>query len=458
MNVLASVFLIFLLACSSRDFTGLNSKSSSQSANSSATEHSAIKNNELENAQAKNITDAETEVPGDRVYKENSETESDFGGITIGNGQNDKDEIEDASEPILVIGSYLTCNIITSSEVVCTADNGMQNVDYQNIKLLDENLNEIPLEELDFVVAGNELKITLNNPAKKITSIDPCGSLGGGSWVHVPGNSKYGTSDFCVMKFEAKCSQADGQDCTLDESPISKPESTAWRNISQNQAMQACQSLGTGYQLVSNQQWMTMATNIAGQGQNWTGGAVGSGSLLSGHSDSSPPNPCPAHTDDSLNVVEGDCTNLSSANDDLVEQRTHTVSGPFGQNVIWDLSGNAWEWTSFSTSGAKPALVGGDPNGWNEFTLLNAGSSTSPYLLPSQLGQDAPTWWNDSWGSSQAIGQYYPGPDFVGGSLMRGGYWLDDGVNVTGLFTASMETNPDFSFWTLGFRCTYTNP
>ena len=40
--------------------------------------------------------------------------------------------------------------------------------------------------------------------ASKSTANTFCSDLADGEWVKVPGDPNYGTSDFCVMKYEAK--------------------------------------------------------------------------------------------------------------------------------------------------------------------------------------------------------------------------------------------------------------
>lgn len=50
--------------------------------------------------------------------------------------------------------------------------------------------------------------VNANNYYSAVTTLTkdaiPCTGLAGGTWVEVPGDSEYGTSDFCIMKYEAK--------------------------------------------------------------------------------------------------------------------------------------------------------------------------------------------------------------------------------------------------------------
>ena len=195
-----------------------------------------------------------------------------------------------------------------------------------------------------------------------------CASIGTpGSWVRVPGNPAYETQDFCVMKYEAKCSLADGQSCSssvVEEIPSSSADNTPWVSLNQQEAEAKCNSIGQGYHLLTNEEWMTIGDNITNTGSNWTNGIVGDAQLKRGHSDNSPGQACAASSDDTLNVVEFDCTALQAANDDFVEQRTHTLSNGAS---IWDLSGNVWEWTSHFNNEEKPGPLG---LAWNEFSSL----------------------------------------------------------------------------------------
>ena len=107
------------------------------------------------------------------------------------------------------------------------------------------------------------------------TAIGPpdCSSISvGGTWVLVPGDADYGTNDFCVMKYEAKNKDSAGV-------PHSEVSGTPWVYISMLNAITECASLGAGFHLLTNDEWMTIATNIAAQGANWDGGHVGTNSL-----------------------------------------------------------------------------------------------------------------------------------------------------------------------------------
>ena len=101
----------------------------------------------------------------------------------------------------------------------------------------------------------------------------------------MPGNSDVGQdSDFCVMKYEAK---KDG-----GVMPRSVAAGFPWVKISPGSAIFACAQLGSGYELITNEMWQTIARNIEtaqsapGVYLNWSNASVsGDNALNRGHSD-----------------------------------------------------------------------------------------------------------------------------------------------------------------------------
>ena len=279
--------------------------------------------------------------------------------------------------------------------------------------------------------------------ATATNSATSCAGLAGGTWVLVPGDATYGTSDFCVMKYEAK---------DVSSVATSQAALSPWVNISQTAAISACQALGSGYSLISNADWLTLGANIANVASNWSTGSVGTGAINRGHSDNNPGGACAASTDDSLGWVQTDCTAKNSSGDVFNQKRTHTLSNG---SVVWDLSGNVFDWTSYviPNVSAKPygSADGSPVNGSREFTTVNSGltSMTREELTPTNAQK---AFWNDTWASSTyGTGQYYSGTNGSGGALPRGFGW-DDGA-AAGLFAASLADAPSYSFPYIGFRC-----
>jgi hypothetical protein len=270
-----------------------------------------------------------------------------------------------------------------------------------------------------------------------------CSGLAGGTYILIAGDATYGTNDFCVQKYEAK--NASG-------TPTSQVLLSPWVSITQNEAISECQSLGPHYKLISNDEWLTIASNIANVGSNWNAGVgpVGTGDMNRGHSDNSPASSCAASSDDTYAYVQTNCTPLNTGT--WNQKRTHTLASG---DVIWDFAGNVWDWTSYviPNISAKP-YVSADTSpqaAWRELSAVNAGLSSMP-LEKLRPTHDDKSFWNDAWNSSQNIGQYYAGINGSGGVLVRGAGW-----NLTtnaGVLSATLHNDASSSSRTdLGFRC-----
>ncbi|OQB08765.1 MAG: hypothetical protein BWY21_01111 [Parcubacteria group bacterium ADurb.Bin216] len=154
---------------------------------------------------------------------------------------------------------------------------------------------------------------------------------------------------FYVMKYEAKIQGNNNGNQTYNSSfvPESRATGTPWINISQAQAITECQSLGTGYHLISSAEWTNLARHIMTVPSNWSEGVVGSGYLSRGYAS---------------NTLSGDTfTNsavASSTGDNYLYNTGADTVGPAGDHKyrrthilansqqIWDLGGNLWEWNS----------------------------------------------------------------------------------------------------------------
>jgi len=174
-------------------------------------------------------------------------------------------------------------------------------------------------------------------------------------FVPVPGNYLYGTvgkkGGFCVAQFEMKVDQ--NRDGLGDSNTSCKSWAETWQNnrnvgcsytvsprkivssatgypltdINQTDSILACKSIGAN--LITNEEWMTIARNIERVPSNWSGGVVGQGSLKRGN------------TGDNVSRVAyngADPENGTGRN----ELAKLTLSNG---SEIWDLSGNVLEWT-----------------------------------------------------------------------------------------------------------------
>src|SRR5690606_26249194 len=200
-------------------------------------------------------------------------------------------------------------------------------------------------------------------------------------FIPVPGNAKYSTSDFCVMKYEAK---------DVGGIAVSQPEGAPWQ-ATRTDAKAAAQAACDGCRLMSDAEWLTVAHNALNVGSNWSGGNVGSGYVFSGHASGSP---LSASADDA-NGYFGTGASAPSR-----QRRTLTLSNG---EVIWDMAGNYPEivdteineelLTAFESAVSS---AGGQFVEWNTVELPG---SINPNLLP---GYGTPL--AAGWTSAQGIG------------------------------------------------------
>jgi formylglycine-generating enzyme required for sulfatase activity len=245
-------------------------------------------------------------------------------------------------------------------------------------------------------------------------------------YILVPRNTTYTSVDFCVMKYEAK---NDGYGTA-----VSQAAGAPWVSIDRPTARGHCQALGAGFDMISNDQWQTIARNIAGTSSNWDSGVVASGQINRGHSDLVPANTLAAVTDDNdpCNGTGQTCSSSTWAS----QRRTHAL---LSGNKIWDFAGNVWEWVtndsnvSNGADGSIATMNGADIRqtryGADSATLC-ASPSTSPYCGIG-LG-----WFN-----------------YVAGAILRGG---DLGYDQSaGVFTSDLSQAPTHSDLIIGFRCVF---
>ena len=84
-------------------------------------------------------------------------------------------------------------------------------------------------------------------------------------FIWVPGSAKYGTlPGFCVMKYNANVSN----DMQIPRIANDANDGEIWVNISQGEAQIACQGIGDGYHLISENEWLTIAENIIRVAEN----------------------------------------------------------------------------------------------------------------------------------------------------------------------------------------------
>lgn len=254
------------------------------------------------------------------------------------------------------------------------------------------------------------------------------------------------------MKYEAKCALTASPTvglstatntynntttaCTAANSRGVVSTSSGWPITTIDQATSttyATNTIGcTGCTLISEAQWLTIAQNVLSNPVNWSGNAVGSGFIYSGHNDNSPNNALTA-SDDS-NGYFG--TNNTSGN----QKRTLTLTNG---ETIWDLAGNVWEWTSGQKTGGQPSPAG---FAWREWTAVSGGT-ISPNPFPATTGLSGASTWNSTNGIGQILSD---SADNTLRGFVRGGTWNNG--SGTGVLTLNLGNTPTNSGSALGFR------
>lgn len=251
-------------------------------------------------------------------------------------------------------------------------------------------------------------------------------------FIVVPGSATYGTSDFCVMKYEAKRVGA-------TTTPISTADGLPWIAISEiNAAAYSANVSGcSGCHLITESEWMTIAQNVLSVSTNWSSGVVGSGYIYSGHNDNNPASALAAGTDDNSGYFG---TGQTTGN----QRRTLTLSNG---EVIWDLAGNVCEWTSNTQSGGQPSVTGDNYN-WHEWTAINNLGTLLPNPSPLATGlTNAGTWTS----ASNGIGMIYSSnTDNTLRGTLRGGARVNG--SQAGVLNLDYERTPDAGFAYSGFR------
>jgi hypothetical protein len=205
------------------------------------------------------------------------------------------------------------------------------------------------------------------------------------SWV--PGSAKYGTMPgFCVMQREARTSASAGALTAGTDAGLPPAGSIDWY-----EAKQACQNIGSGYHLVTEPEWLTLAENLA---------------------------------------------NASSSNLGTSSEKTLSNRQP-----VYDLASSLSEWVDkyVSSDAEKPKPLS---ENWAEYSSISDYNQLDNSRLP-----------NDTWNSSDGVGRILTNAS--GGGLrafVRGGS-EGDGI-AAGLWSLRLDITPTNKEITIGFRCT----
>lgn len=275
-------------------------------------------------------------------------------------------------------------------------------------------------------------------PIRVFNSSNLCEDLSGGEWVAIPGNADYGTSDFCIMKYEAK---------RVEGAAVSQAELAPWTGPSDGDsgpsmtltdAQTACLAIGggdpaNGYKLVTNDHWMSVGAVLLTVADNWSENSVGDGAIHVGHTEGGTTG-CQAGP----NYVRVK-TNCSTDLDDAIGQKRSMLLS--NGDEIWDFAGNVWEWIDVSYSeGAKPGPEGSD---WSEFNTTSFTLSQLIDFIPQKAI-------DEEWDSDQGLGMFIRNSS-AGGMIRGGGF--DPLMGAGGMFNAHLQFETSSSTSTIGFRC-----
>lgn len=290
-----------------------------------------------------------------------------------------------------------------------------------------------------------------NGISQELTRVCPYG------FIVVPGSTTYSTSDFCVMKYEAKILGNDNglqQNYNTSQVAESRASGVPWVNISQNNAIVASQTACDGCHLITEAEWMTIAQNVLNNPINWSSGTVGDGFIYSGHNDSVRADgivplslegyavPIPASNNDSDGYFGTGNSAISGPN----QKRTLTLSNG---EVIWDLAGNAGEYSNASLGYSPELQPGIDAEGytwrqWNNALLqmndLPVNSQPVSTGVVGITGLD----------SNNGIGRLYSSSSGWWRAYVRGGKIRDS--DSAGVLSLSFEIETGTRFSEVGFR------
>jgi formylglycine-generating enzyme required for sulfatase activity len=277
--------------------------------------------------------------------------------------------------------------------------------------------------------------LQMNFPANLSASDCPDG------YVPVPGNTLYGTSSFCVMKYEAKVDVDDGdtgletpscdtgnEDYSAITSTVkSTAEDTPLVNVNLCAAKQLCEN--SQAHLITNEEWMTIARNIERQPENWTGGQVGSGVIKRG------------------NVAEYEscegCYNPSLEIDFGTDRNELAKLVLSNGSKIWDFSGNVEEWNDTIIQRQYQPQPSGSKD-WFEGEITDYGIKGRKAYTPLNLD------YNIDHGIGYMYSSYISG-DSLERAVLRGGGWYH-GSNA-GPFAVYLSNTPGYRDSDFGFRC-----
>jgi len=385
------------------------------------------------------------------------------------------------SRPNDNFSATMTCALmIAPGETIHIAAQGANSGVGTVINCTGKTSTEVPNIQFTYSTSGSSItNIILKGDKPLITS---CGTKTCDvNWVKVPGNSSLLVNDFCLMKYEAKCSVTTGS-CPSTDLPNSTYANRPWIAINQTSASERCSALGSGYHLLRDREWIAVAANVISIPANRFTANNGSSDqqqcLFGGHMECSGGS-CAAAFNASSDDSAGWWNGTSNASISLTATCPFYTANPSGRGfetrrtmmlstgeVIWDLSGNVQEWTEGTVFENK---TGEGTNGYDDsFGITGGQMPFTPDVNTSEWYEfTAITNFNffnytniSSWNSAKGIGQVYLNPGYSSDgttynwttrAILRGGHW-SHGASA-GTLTLSLSRTPAYHSSNVGFRC-----
>lgn len=262
-------------------------------------------------------------------------------------------------------------------------------------------------------------------------------------YAFVYGKHVLGTTDFCVMKYEAK---------NIGGEARSEAAGAPWTAISQSGAIAL--AAAAGGHLITESEWMAIAADVLSIKYNWSSGKPGTGYIFQGHVDGNPAQAIAASDDDNDGLA-----GFTGGTGAVVGSNSQRVLILSSGDAIWDFSGNVAEWTQQAVGSPVHNVSSIGVSGvthfqwhqWNTGSPLSVGNLPSKSRPISLVGVDpalfAPV---PSWSSSRGIGRIYANyGDSSSRAFQRGGDWnsyISGGVLSLSLDRGAAETSEFVGF------------
>jgi formylglycine-generating enzyme required for sulfatase activity len=228
-------------------------------------------------------------------------------------------------------------------------------------------------------------------------------------WTKVPATTL--PSGHRVEGFEVFTYEARGANTTSNKVDPVKV------SISWNDALKACKNVNAN--LITNDQWLAIAYNVARQDDNYVGGILKRGNNLN-----------------NTNGESGaDCGAGASAIADTVLKCSNNTRLKLsnGQEIV-DFAGNVWEWTDFTV---KDTGIAKSDTDWSDENTTTWGDNKPTGVTAISVATGAGAVWSADTGTLAAL---------------RGGHWRDN--TGAGAFALTLDFAPSLKAASAGFRCT----